>query len=70
VAASRIARAGEREAVAGTLQLGVTALKAGYVMSGPLARFRRANPEVTVGAIEDSGEYIEHLLIGASSMRR
>jgi DNA-binding transcriptional LysR family regulator len=37
---------------------------AGYVMSDLLARFRRANPEVEVTAIEDSGEYLEHLLIG------
>ena len=64
VAASRLALGGERPAVAGTLQLGVTSLMAGYVMSDLLARFRRANPEVTVTAIEDSGEYLEHLLIG------
>jgi DNA-binding transcriptional LysR family regulator len=64
VAASRLALDGERPAVAGTLHLGVTSLMAGYVMSDLLARFRRANPEVTVTAIEDSGEYLEHLLIG------
>ena len=65
VAASRRALGEEaRERIAGTLGLGVTALMAGYVMSDLLARFRRANPEVTVTAIEDSGEYLEHLLIG------
>lgn len=64
VAASRLALGAERAAVGGALQLGVTALMAGYVMSDLLARFRRANPEVTVTAIEDSGEYLEHLLIG------
>lgn len=64
VAASRLALEGERAAVTGALHLGVTALMAGYVMSDLLARFRRANPEVTVTAIEDSGEYLEHLLIG------
>ena len=48
----------------GTLQLGVTSLVAGYVLSDILARYRRANPNVTVTAIEDNGEYLEHLLIG------
>jgi DNA-binding transcriptional LysR family regulator len=64
VAASRVALGEERAEVGGTLHLGVTALMAGYVMSDLLARFRRANPEVTVTAIEDSAEYLEHLLIG------
>jgi DNA-binding transcriptional LysR family regulator len=48
----------------GKLQLGVTSLVAGYVLSDILARFRRAYPGVEVTAIEDSGEYLEHLLIG------
>jgi len=50
--------------VRGQLQLGVTSLVAGYVLSDLLARFRRAHPAVTVRAIEDNGEYLEHLLIG------
>ena len=50
--------------VSGRLQLGVTSLMAGYVMSDLLSKYRRANPQVTVTAIEDSGEYLEHLLIG------
>lgn len=48
----------------GELHLGVTSLVAGYVLSDLLVRFRRANPSVKVTAIEDSGEYLEHLLIG------
>jgi DNA-binding transcriptional LysR family regulator len=66
VAAARreLGQTAPREAAGGSLQLGVTALMAGYVMSDLLARFRRANPEVAVTAIEDSGEYLEHLLIG------
>jgi DNA-binding transcriptional LysR family regulator len=48
----------------GKLSLGVTSLVAGYVLSEILARFRRANPGVEVSAIEDNGEYLEHLLIG------
>ena len=56
---------GEAEApVGGSLQLGVTSLVAGYVLSDLLARYRRANPNVNVSAIEDNGDYLEHLLIG------
>ncbi len=52
------------ERAGGTLHLGVTSLVAGYVLSDLLARYRRAFPSVDVAAIEDSGEYLEHLLIG------
>ncbi|KQV38410.1 MULTISPECIES: LysR family transcriptional regulator [unclassified Rhizobium] len=54
----RVERAG------GKLNLGVTSLVAGYVLSDLLARYRRACPEVDVSAIEDNGSYLEHLLIG------
>jgi DNA-binding transcriptional LysR family regulator len=46
------------------LSLGVTSLVAGYVLSDLLARFRRAYPGIDVSAIEDNGDYLEHLLIG------
>ncbi|TCD13813.1 LysR substrate-binding domain-containing protein [Oricola cellulosilytica] len=54
----------EDDAASGNLHLGVTSLVAGYVLSDILARYRRANPAVSVTAIEDNGEYLEHLLIG------
>ncbi|MDP1730172.1 MAG: LysR family transcriptional regulator [Devosia sp.] len=54
----------EAAAVPGVLQLGVTSLVAGYVLSDLLARYRRAHPAVSVSAIEDNGDYLEHLLIG------
>lgn len=54
----------QSEQVDGQLQLGVTSLMAGYVMSDLLAKYRRVNPGVEVTAIEDSTEYLEHLLIG------
>jgi len=47
-----------------TLNIGVTSLVAGYVLSDLLARYRRACPGVEVSAIEDNGSYLEHLLIG------
>lgn len=52
------------EARSGELRLGVTALVAGYGLSDALARFRRTFPAVNVSAIEDTGDYLEHLLIG------
>ena len=54
----------ERSQSTGTLNIGVTSLVAGYVLSDLLARYRRACPEVNVTAIEDNGSYLEHLLIG------
>ncbi|MEX0404269.1 LysR family transcriptional regulator [Aquibium sp. LZ166] len=55
---------GDPETVTGSLQLGVTSLVAGYVLSDLLARYRRAWPGVEVSAIEDNGDYLEHLLVG------
>src|SRR5690606_6455874 len=48
----------------GELHLGVTSLVAGYVLSDLLARYRRAFPGIEVSAIEDNGDYLEHLLVG------
>ena len=50
--------------VGGELNLGVTSLTAGYVLSDILSKYRRLNPGVDVTAIEDSGEYLEHLVVG------
>ena len=61
---ARMAFENARDETSGKLNLGVTSLVAGYVLSDVLARFRRANPAVAVSAIEDTGEYLEHLLIG------
>lgn len=54
----------KRVAEKGKLNLGVTSLVAGYVLSDLLARYRRAFPDVEVTAIEDNGSYLEHLLVG------
>ncbi len=48
----------------GEIRLGVTSLVAGYGLAEALSRFRRAFPAVRVSAIEDTGEYLEHLLVG------
>jgi DNA-binding transcriptional LysR family regulator len=54
----------DKSTTPGVLHLGVTSLVAGYVLSDLLARYRRAYPSVEVTAIEDNGDYLEHLLIG------
>ncbi|MDR6952878.1 DNA-binding transcriptional LysR family regulator [Ancylobacter sp. 3268] len=65
VADARRALSGsEGAALEGRLALGVTPLVAGYVFSDLLARFRRAFPGVAVEAVEDAGDYLEHLLVG------
>ena len=61
--AAQLSERGRRRRPA-ALQLGVTSLVAGYVLSDLLARYRRAYPSVNVSAIEDNGDYLEHLLIG------
>ncbi len=64
VALARNAFGSEAAPESGRLQLGVTSLMAGYVLSEVLSRYRRIRPGVDVTAVEDSAEYLEHLLIG------
>ena len=61
---AEISLAGERGQTAGHLNIGVTSLTSGYVLSDLLSRFRRAQPSIDVSALEDSPEYLEHLLVG------
>jgi DNA-binding transcriptional LysR family regulator len=49
--------------LAGALHLGVTTLVAGYCLSDLLARFRRVFPGVQVSVVEDTRDYLEHLLL-------
>lgn len=64
VSDARTSFSGQQSASGGKLNIGVTSLVAGYVLSDLLARYRRACPDVEVSAIEDNGGYLEHLLIG------
>lgn len=64
VANARQAFRDEGEQAGGRLTLGVTSLVAGYVLSDILARYRRAHPRVELAVTEDSGDYLQHLLIG------
>lgn len=64
VSDARTSFSGQQNIPSGTLNIGVTSLVAGYVLSDLLARYRRACPGVEVSAIEDNGSYLEHLLVG------
>lgn len=64
VSDARASFSGNSSTPSGTLNIGVTSLVAGYVLSDLLARYRRACPGVEVSAIEDNGGYLEHLLVG------
>ncbi|TBY07029.1 LysR family transcriptional regulator [Rhizobium laguerreae] len=64
VSDARTSFSGQQSTLAGTLNIGVTSLVAGYVLSDLLARYRRACPGIEVSAIEDNGGYLEHLLVG------
>jgi DNA-binding transcriptional LysR family regulator len=64
VSGARRAFDDEGQSAQGKLHLGLTSLVAGYVISDLLAKYRRANPKVEISAIEESSEYLEHLLIG------
>ncbi|MBY3073543.1 LysR family transcriptional regulator [Rhizobium laguerreae] len=64
VSDARTSFSSQQSALSGTLNIGVTSLVAGYVLSDLLARYRRACPGIEVSAIEDNGGYLEHLLVG------
>ncbi|GGD84692.1 LysR family transcriptional regulator [Rhizobium anhuiense] len=64
VSDARTSFSGQQSTLSGALNIGVTSLVAGYVLSDLLARYRRACPGIEVSAIEDNGGYLEHLLVG------
>ncbi|MEM1362593.1 MAG: LysR family transcriptional regulator [Pseudomonadota bacterium] len=61
---AELSLAGQHSDVSGRLNIGVTSLTSGYVLSAILSRFRRAQPEIDVSALEDTPEYLEHLVVG------
>ncbi len=54
---------GKVEALSGNLTLGVTSLVAGYYLADLFARFQRSHPSVNISVVEDSPQFLEHLLI-------
>lgn len=56
-------RRGEPQALSGSLTIGVTSLVAGYYLADLFARFQRSHPSVTVSVVEETPQFLEHLLI-------
>jgi DNA-binding transcriptional LysR family regulator len=54
---------GRTEALTGTLTVGVTSLVAGYYLADLFARFQRSHPSVRISVVEDSPQFLEHLLV-------
>ncbi len=54
---------GKVETLSGNLTLGVTSLVAGYYLADLFARFQRSHPSVNISVVEDSPQFLEHLLI-------
>ena len=63
VADARRALAADFPVTSGRLVIGVTSLVAGYVLPEVLARFRRAFPAIAIQVVEDTQDYLEHLLL-------
>jgi DNA-binding transcriptional LysR family regulator len=51
------------ELLSGQLDIGVTSLVAGYYLADLFARFARSHPSVQVQVVEDSPQFLEHLLV-------
>ena len=51
------------ETLTGNLTIGVTSLVAGYYLADLFARFQRSHPSVNISVVEDSPQFLEHLLI-------
>ncbi|TAF99634.1 MAG: LysR family transcriptional regulator [Burkholderiales bacterium] len=47
----------------GRLAIGVTSLVAGYYLANLFSRFQRSHPSVEIQVIEDSPQFLEHLLV-------
>jgi DNA-binding transcriptional LysR family regulator len=54
---------GQPEALTGSLTIGVTSLVAGYYLADLFARFQRSHPSVRVSVVEDTPQFLEHLLV-------
>ncbi|RZL91049.1 MAG: LysR family transcriptional regulator [Variovorax sp.] len=54
---------GRQEQLTGQLTIGVTSLVAGYYLAQLLARFQRSHASVSVAVVEDSPQFLEHLLV-------
>ena len=54
---------GRAETLTGNLSIGVTSLVGGYYLADLFARFRRSHPSVHISVVEESPQFLEHLLV-------
>jgi DNA-binding transcriptional LysR family regulator len=54
---------GRPETLTGSLTIGVTSLVAGYHLADLFARYQRSHPSVRISVVEDSPQFLEHLLV-------
>ncbi len=54
---------GRVETLTGNLTIGVTSLVAGYYLADLFARFQRSHPSVNIAVVEESPQFLEHLLV-------
>lgn len=54
---------GQVETLTGNLTIGVTSLVAGYYLADLFARFQRSHPSVNISVVEESPQFLEHLLV-------
>ena len=54
---------GRVETLTGNLSIGVTSLVGGYYLADLFARFRRSHPSVNISVVEESPQFLEHLLV-------
>ena len=54
---------GRVDTLTGNLTIGVTSLVAGYYLADLFARFQRSHPSVNIAVVEESPQFLEHLLV-------
>lgn len=54
---------GRVDTLTGDLSIGVTSLVAGYYLADLFARFQRSHPSVNISVVEESPQFLEHLLV-------
>ena len=56
---------GQTQELTGNFTIGVTSLVAGYYAADLFAKFQRSHPSVTISVVEDSPQFLKHLLINS-----
>ena len=56
---------GQTQELTGNVTIGVTSLVVGYYAADLFAKFQRSHPSVTISMVEDSPQFLKHLLINS-----